>query len=312
MRKKIIFFIPILFVSLGVFAQQDPEFSQTRSVMTFFNPGAAGSLDQVCLNAAHREQWVGFDGAPSTSYFSADAALSFLGADHGVGLSILNDAFGFESNLGINLSYAYKLDLGIGKLGLGLNLGILNKSLDPQWNIPDGLGDVQGDPQIPQNKESRVGFDMGLGVFYRSENIFLGISTTHLNQARIRYKNAEPYLVRHYYVTGGYRLQLPNPLFEIMPMFVLKSDGKANQLYLNTNVRYNKRFWGGVSYRAGDAVVGILGIELINGLRVGYSYDFVTSKIGKYSSGSHEFTLGYCFDLSLDKTPQKYKSIRFL
>jgi type IX secretion system PorP/SprF family membrane protein len=218
----------------------------------------------------------------------------------------------FESNLGINLSYAYKLDLGIGKLGLGLNLGILNKSLDPQWNIPDGLGDVQGDPQIPQNKESRVGFDMGLGVFYRSENIFLGISTTHLNQARIRYENAEPYLVRHYYVTGGYRLQLPNPLFEIMPMFVLKSDGKANQLYLNTNVRYNKRFWGGVSYRAGDAVVGILGIELINGLRVGYSYDFVTSKIGKYSSGSHEFTLGYCFDLSLDKTPQKYKSIRFL
>lgn len=105
---------------------------------------------------------------------------------------------------------------------------------------------------------------------------------------------------------------MPNPLFEIMPMFVLKSDGKANQLYLNTNVRYNKRFWGGVSYRAGDAVVGILGIELINGLRVGYSYDFVTSKIGKYSSGSHEFTLGYCFDLSLDKTPQKYKSIRFL
>jgi type IX secretion system PorP/SprF family membrane protein len=312
MRKKIIFFIPILLISLGVSAQQDPEFSQTRSVLTSFNPAAAGSLDQVCLNADHRQQWVGFDGAPSTSYFSADAALSFFGADHGVGLSILNDAFGFESNLGINLSYAYKLDLGEGKLGLGLNLGILNKSLDPEWNIPDGLGDVQGDPQIPQNKESRVGFDMGLGIFYRSENIFFGISTTHLNQARIRYENAEPYLVRHYYVTGGYRLQLPNPLFEVMPMFVLKSDGKANQLYLNTNVRYNKRFWGGVSYRAGDAIIGLLGIELFNGVRVGYSYDFVTSKIGKYSSGSHEFTLGYCFDLSLDKSPQKYKSIRFL
>lgn len=312
MRKKILFFLTLFFVFLGVFAQQDPEFSQTRSVLTSFNPAAAGISDQICLNAAHREQWVGFDGAPSTSYFSADAPVSFLGADHGVGLSILNDAFGFESDLGINLSYSYKLDLGSGKLGLGLNLGILNKSLDPEWNIPDGLGDVQGDPQIPQNKESRVGFDMGLGIFYRSENIFLGISTTHLNQARIRYENAEPYLVRHYYVTGGYRLQLPNPLFEVMPMFVLKSDGKANQLYLNTNVRYNKRFWGGVSYRAGDAIVGIVGVELFNGVRVGYSYDFVTSKIGKYSSGSHEFTLGYCFDLSLDKTPQKYKSIRFL
>ena len=89
-------------------------------------------------------------------------------------------------------------------------------------------------------------------------------------------------------------------------------DGKANQIYLNTNVRYNKRFWGGVSYRGGDAIVGILGVELFNGVQVGYSYDFSITKIGKYSSGSHELTIGYCFDLSLDRTPQKYKSIRFL
>jgi type IX secretion system PorP/SprF family membrane protein len=97
-----------------------------------------------------------------------------------------------------------------------------------------------------------------------------------------------------------------------MPMFTVKSDGKANQVYLNTNVRYNKRFWGGVSYRTGDAIVGILGVELFNGVQVGYSYDFSVSKIGKYSSGTHELTIGYCFDLSLDRTPQRYKSIRFL
>ena len=77
-------------------------------------------------------------------------------------------------------------------------------------------------------------------------------------------------------------------------------------------MKYNKRFWGGVSYRAGDAIVGIVGLELFNGVRIGYSYDFTTSRISKYSSGSHEITVGYCFDLSLDKSPQKYKSIRFL
>lgn len=298
--------------SLGLNAQQDPEFSQTRSVLTFFNPAAAGSNDRICLNAVHREQWVGFDGAPSQSFFSAEGAFSFLGADHGLGLSILNDTYGFYSDLGLSFSYAYRFDLGDGKLSMGLNLGMLNKSLDPDWIIPDGLGDVQGDPQIPQNKESRVAFDMGLGIFYRTDNLFLGISTTHLNQARIRYENASPYLVRHYYLTAGYNFQLANPLFEILPTILLKSDGKANQIYLNTNVRYNKRFWGGVSYRAGDAIVGNLGVELFNGVRVGYSYDFTVSRISKYSSGSHEFTIGYCFDLDLDKSPQRYKSVRFL
>ncbi len=281
------------------------------------NPGSAGSNDKICLNAAHRQQWAGFKGAPSTSFFSADAPFSFLGASHGAALNILNDALGYEKNLGLGLSYAYRLELGKGKLGLGLNFGLLNKALDlgsVGWIIPEGLGDVAGDPAIPQSNQSGVAFDMGLGVFYRTENLFLGISTTHLNQSRIRYDNtAVIYLARHYYATAGYDLQMANPLFEVMPSFVLSSDGRVNQLYVNTNVRYNKRFWGGVSYRTGEnAVVGIVGVELFNGIRVGYSYDFDFSKLNTVSNGTHELTVGYCFDLSMEKSPQKYKSIRFL
>ncbi len=308
--KALSIFLLVFFLSVE--AQQDPTFSQVRTILPLINPAASGSKDRICLNAAHREQWVGFDGAPSQSFFGADGAFSFFGADHGIGLNILNDIYGFNSDLGIGLNYAYRFDIANGKLAVGVNVGFVNKALDPDWIIPDGLGSVQGDRYIPQNKESRVAFDMGLGIFYRSDNLFLGISTTHLNQSRIRYENATPYLVRHYYLTAGYNYQLANPLFEIMPTIMIQSDGKANQIYLNTNVRYNKRFWGGVSYRAGDAIVGILGVELFNGVKVGYSYDFAVSRIMKHSSGSHELTIGYCFDLSLDRTPQKYKSIRFL
>lgn len=313
MKKSLsVIYLLLLLLSANTSGQQDPAFSQSRSVINFFNPGASGSNDMFCLNLAHREQWVGFKGAPSTSFFSFDGAFSVFGSDHGAGLSILNESLGFNSNLGLNLSYAYKFELGSGKLGLGLNLGFMNEAIDPDWVTPDGTSSVEGDPYIPQNKESRTGFDMGLGIFYRSENLFLGISTTHLNQGRIQYENATLYLVRHYYAIGGYTLQLANPMFEVMPTFVLSSDGSTNQLYLNTNVRYNKRFWGGVSYRAGDALVGILGLELYNGVRIGYSYDFSISRISKYSGGTHEFTVGYCFDMSLDKSPEKYKSIRFL
>jgi len=313
---KIGLYISLLLISVLTYGQQDPEFSQHNSAMTLFNPGSVGSRDRICLNAVHREQWVGFPGAPSTSYFSADGAFDVFGKNIGAGISILNDNFGFDSDLGINLQGAYRFDLGSGKLGIGLNAGILNKSLNPEWKTLGTSGEIQegaaGDPNIPQAKESRVAFDLGFGVFYRSENIFMGISATHLNQARIKYENATPYLVRHYYVTAGYNIQLQNPLFEIMPYFILKTDFKANQIYLNTTVKYNKKFWGGVSYRGGDAIVGLVGLELFNGVRIGYSYDFTVSQIGKYSDGSHELTIGYCFDLSLDKSPQKYKSIRFL
>ncbi len=315
MTTRLIILSFLVFCFAQSYSQQDPEFSQTRSVLNYFNPGSAGSNEKICFNAVHREQWQGFPGNPSTSFFSAETPFTFFGANHGGAISILNDAYGFYSDLGFMLSYSYKLDLGKGKLGIGTNFGVINKTIDPKWVISGetgSQGDVSGDPSIPQTKEARMGLDMGLGIFYNTDNLFLGISTTHLNQSRIRYENAVTYLVRHYYVTGGYTLQLANPLIELMPSFILKSDGKANQLYLNGHVRYNKKIWGGVSYRAGDAIVGLFGIELFNGVRIGYSYDFAISKMFKYSGGGHEISIGYCFDLGLDKSPQKYKSVRIL
>ena len=101
-------------------------------------------------------------------------------------------------------------------------------------------------------------------------------------------------------------------MFEIIPSFLVQTDARSNHLYLNTNLRYNKRFWGGVSYTVGGAMTVLAGIEMLNGVMIGYSYDFELSPLIKYNSGSHEVTVRYCFDLSVDKSPQKYKSIRFL
>ena len=75
---------------------------------------------------------------------------------------------------------------------------------------------------------------------------------------------------------------------------------------VNVLLEYNKRFWGGVSYRLGDAVVVMAGTELPNGLRVGISYDFTTSAIGAYSNGTVEFMLGYNLEVGTDKYSQRY------
>lgn len=55
-----------------------------------------------------------------------------------------------------------------------------------------------------------------------------------------------------------------------------------------------------------------VGIELKNGLKIGYSYDVPASSFSRNYGGSHELSLAYQFDLRIDKKGKGYKSVRFL
>ncbi len=121
------------------------------------------------------------------------------------------------------------------------------------------------------------------------ENLFIRIGTSGFGP------ESTEKLVRHYYLTAGYTLQMSNPAFELLPSMMLQSDLSATKIDLNATVMYNKKFWGGVSYRVGAAVVGMIGIDILNGVKIGYSYDFDTSALDNFSKGSHEVMVGYRF-----------------
>lgn len=314
MKRTILVLAILSGINLFVSGQTDPVSSQFMFNQMLYNPGSAGSSGMICATAMTRQQWVGFEGAPSTTLFHINAAVRPFGIKSGIGLSIANDQIGFDTDNSLLFSYAYITDLGSGKLGIGANFGIFNKSIDPSWNIPSGDQFVppSGDPLIPEGKESILTFDMGFGVYYSSPDYYAGISVTHLNEAKLNYTKGSPYIPRQYYAMAGYNLRLPNPSFELMPSVLVFSDAKIFQVSLNTMLRYNKKVWGGVSYRAGDAISGIFGLELYNGIRISYAYDFPMSDIRKSTSGSHEFLVNYCFDLSLGRNLKRYKSIRFL
>jgi len=279
-----------------------------------YNPGIAGTSGMICATALNRQQWVGFKDAPSTTVFNISAPSSPFKINSGVGLLIESDNVGFDKDINLTGTYTYILDLNTGKLGIGISMGMMNKTLDPNWLIPngDGFTPPDQDPLIPTSKESFVAFDAGLGVYLKADKYYAGISVTHINQPKIKFTKGLPYISRHYYLTGGYTIQLPNPSLELLPSIFVYSDGKVAQFNITSLLRYNKKVWGGVSYRAGDALIGLIGFELYNGIRIGYAYDFPLSDIRKNTSGSHEFMVNYCFDLSLGKSAMRYKSIRFL
>ena len=316
MKKIFSFLYLVIIVKLAAFSQQDPQFTNNMFYKLSVNPGYAGAEGTISGIILNRYQWVGFEGAPKTLVFSAEAAINAFGSPGGIGLNIVSDELGFEKNTQINANYAYSKTLGIGKLGIGLSLGLYNKSINGEWEVPeDNLGiytQPSSDPAIPQGEVSQMALDAGLGLYLSTNQYFLGVSVTHINQASIKFSDlASTYLARHYYLMGGYNIKLADPLFELRPSFLFKSDLASWQLDLNTNIVFNDRFWGGITYRVQDAIALLLGMEMENGLRFGYSFDLVTSAISRYGFSSHEIFVSYSLDLERNRN-QKYKSIRFL
>jgi type IX secretion system PorP/SprF family membrane protein len=309
MKKNIL--IIFLFYSLISVAQQDPLFTQNMFNQMYINPAYAGSNNMVCATALNRLQWVGFgDGSPMTTVVNINAAIQPFGLSSGVGLNIANDRFGFNQDLGVDLSYAIRFNVASGgKLAIGFNGGFINNTLDAgNWITPSG----STDNALPSTKENSINFDMGVGIFFNNDDMYFGASATHINEAKFNKAVDPSHYKRHYYITGGYILQMPSPAWQFNPSVFISSDLTTNQLSVTANAIYNKRFWCGVSYRVGEGVAGMIGFELFSGMRIGYAYDFSTTEISSYNSGSHEFMLGYCFSLKKEKPPQQYKSIRFL
>lgn len=316
MKKVISFLFLVFIVKLAAYSQQDPQFTNNMFYKLGVNPGFAGAEDAISGLILNRYQWDGFKGAPKTLVFSVDAAVDAFGAPGGVGLNIISDKLGFEDNTIINVNYAYKKPLTFGNLGIGLSLGLVNKSINGEWSVPeDELGiytQPGSDPAIPQSEVSQLTFDAGLGLYLSSNRYYLGASVTHINQPEIKYGDlVSTYLSRHYYLMGGYNIKLADPLFELRPSFLFKTDLAGWQFEVNANVVFDERFWGGITYRVQDAVALLMGVEMANGLKVGYSFDVVTSALGYYGYGSHELFVSYSVDLERNRN-QKYKSIRYL
>lgn len=313
--KKLILVFYALVVMTGAFSQQEREVSHYMYDQISVNPGSAGSSDMISTHGIFRQQWVGMDGTPGDYIFNLSAPFKLGNTHHGVGLALWQDKLGFNSDIDASLSYAYQFSVGNGRLGLGISGSFIDRAVNPTWVLAD---DVPTDPDIPWGKQNVMAFDMGAGLFYSTEELYVGISSTRILQNDFKFKgqnssvNVKDKLARQYYLTAGYTIQMANPSLEFLPSIFLQTDTKVTRIDVNTTLMYNKKFWAGVTYRVGSAVVGMVGINILNGVKIGYAYDFDTSKLMSVSKGTHEIMLGYDFRIGVEKIPQKYKSIRYL
>lgn len=310
----------LLLVVLGiapsiVIGQQEPQITLNMFNHMAVNPGYAGLRDAICVTGIVREQWLGIEDAegtkvsPQTFIFSGDAPVRILRG--GVSATVMQDKIGYFRDVYVKLGYAYNRPVAGGELGIGFNVGFLNKSLDFNKLKPvDG-----GDPLLSGGNESTMFTDLALGAFYLEPNgLFLGLSATQLLEGTRQLGTAagspEFKLRRHYYATAGYEISwIRNPAYVFIPSAFVKYDGTTIQADLNARVEYNRKFWGGLTYRFQETAAVMLGFYMKD-ISFGYAYDIPLSKIG--GAGSHEVMLRYCFKLELEKSKRSFRNTRFL
>lgn len=317
MKRFFTIAIALLTQILVSFSQDDPQFTLNMYNQLYYNPGFAGSNNAICASLLHRQQYMGFgEGRPVTSVVNVHTSKELGGINNGFGLTILNDVIGYNKTTGLKLSYAYRTDnIGDGELGVGISFGLMNRGLaNTNWITPDQLtgsgATVYSDPIIPSD-EAATSFDLGFGAFYKTEDYYVGLSSTHLTQPDVKYPSSTvvPFIKRHFYLTGGYFMPLGDPRFKLNPSVFVATDGAATQLATNLLFEYDKQFYGGIQYRHTDAVSIIAGMSLPKGIGVMIAYD-ATKRLG--SSGSFEAMVRYCFNISGNQSIGRYKSVRQL
>jgi type IX secretion system PorP/SprF family membrane protein len=276
-------------ISLQLKAQQDPQFTQYFDNALFVNPAYAGSTGMLSATSIHREQWVGFEGRPSSTTMSLHSPLSYESV--GLGLTAVRDVVGPLSQTMFYGDFSYSLKLTKkSKLAFGLKAGlnIINSETS-------SLSTTQaGDQNLLNNMRNRVNPNFGFGMYYHSPRFFAGISTPKLIEQSIdgTSTNKEK---RHYFAILGAVLPVSKD-WKIRPTSQLKATaGAPISIDLSIAGIYSDKIWIGSMYRL-NAAYGVFAQYQINPqFRIGVASDFSITKIRKYNYGTFEVLLSYDF-----------------
>ena len=325
MKRYIVLLCGLLCGVVFVRAQFDPQIGQYMFMRSVYNPAAVGEGDLMRVYGSHRMQFTGIMDAPMTTNFSFSSPFVIGKTSHAAGVRFMNDRFGLFSNQTFYAEYAYRIKLGKGYLSVGADLGFINLSFAvDSVNLKDVADLVKDhayhnatDNAIPeasgQNGVSGMGFDLGVGVYYSTPTWWAGVSYGHVTQPRLQWSDKAEVEVRGtLYAAGGYNWRLRDKKWVLMPSAMLQTDFAGWDVNLTMLAQLNNRYRFGLGYRIAGSVNVLLGMDIINGLQVGYTYELPANGLIRESYGSHELYLAYGFNVLKPKRTNRYKSVRYL
>ena len=323
--KQQLLTIICLSIYMLVDGQQRPHYTQYIQNQFILNPALTGIENYTDVKLSHRHQWVGFEGAPVTTYATAHKPIGkkdfrtsptsyrvpgqnprgksyweeYTAAEphHGLGLQVINDRTGPLNQFAAYVTYAYHLGISAKtSLAAGFGAGVTNFSLNTS-KLDFVFTTV--DPAVQHGGYlNQVKPDFNAGIYLYSADYFVGLSAQQIIPQKIAYADntvstIDGKMIPHLFLTAGYRM-LAGEDFNFTPSIMVKYVSPIPvQVDFNAKLQYMDLAWVGASYRTEDGFAAMLGINISNAINIGYSYDYTTSRLNTISKGTHEINVGF-------------------
>lgn len=318
---------------------QDPQYSQYYAAPLYLNPAMAGGELTGRVGFNYRNQWPSIDAQFTTFSAFYDTYLPEYNA--GVGFHVMQDtqsASKLQSTM-ISGMASYELRLNEGlyfrpgiqasyirrQIGFFENLIFAN-----EINPNDPFGPLLPDTDIPGLGEPVDMLSLSAGGMFFTENFWLGFSAHHLNRPNQSFVDGFSLLPSKFSLHGGYRISLGRGGYRgdfthlrkersITPTVNYKRQGPFEQLDVGAYF-YAEPIVFGVWYRGlpykpvneqsnRDALVMMVGLNLLNGLNVGYSFDYTVSQLGIQSGGAHELSVSWILPNKHEGQPSRRDTV---
>ncbi len=287
MKKLILIYCLLSFLAGN--AQQIPLSSLYSYNKLMINPAETGQSKPLNINLGHRQQWLGFEGAPVTTWLTGQTKLS---ESMGIGGSVILDKMSFMERLNVDINYSYKVKFNDEhQTRFGISVGMLQSKINTANVITDDYNDAL---LINPNMNS-TGVNADFGILYSFKKDFMfGVTFPQLfNKAAANSVNNEYDLAGHWIAYASYEGNIDHN-FVLMPTLLLRNAAQGNrQIELIANIKYDEKIWGGFGFRQNGGFIINAGASIKTRFGLTYSYEFDRSGMANSTSGSHELMLSF-------------------
>jgi type IX secretion system PorP/SprF family membrane protein len=265
-----------------------------------YNPAFAGDRQIPGFSVLSRQQWLSWEGSPSSNFLMAHTQLR--NKNVGLGATLSYDRMGPVQHTGFSGVYAYSLKLSETStvcMGLQGELRVQQIRLT-QLQLVD-----QGDLLFSEDPGMRLQPNVGFGVNFIFDKYSINLAVPRLLNVKLSPFNGEASrwsrTSRIVYLGTNAHYEI-NEDMEVIPSILMAfSRGSSFFMELAGTGYYRNRFGLGTFYRINKTWGIMLKYNHQDQFIFGYSYD-VSFNVTSYNAGTHELFLGYNFPFNKIKT----------
>lgn len=291
--KSLLLFLLSMGIAATLHAQQLSQYTQYVFNQFSVNPAVAGSKDCMDVRLGFRQQWTGFEGAPTTGWASLHGTIRpkgkpFQANKHGIGMFVEADQAGNWGYTRFLLAYAYHIQMSKDYyMSMGLFAGVQQMKFD----VGEAFLSQFNDPALDGKATALVYPEITPGIWMYGRRAWGGIALHNALGNKIADIGLDSRLSRHFMLSTGYRFPVGRKMSFTPSTLVKVAGGSPLAVDLNAMLEWNKVIGIGAGYRNGDAVTLMMKVGFLKFFQLGYSYDITTSRLRYGGANTHEVIL---------------------